>query len=175
MRALRNDLFSVCVSLVLLPFLLIVKTWYCVVMAPCVLYLLAALLSVYCQERPENFASIYDVAPYKQVYPPTRLNDTQCKPDSTINKICPLFILLIMSFGGSFTSSGVVPAIQVALDQINARPDLLPGYSLHYTLLDSQVSKEAQKKIKIKKERKIIRMPHKININIIKAMMFGHG
>jgi hypothetical protein len=37
-------------------------------------------------------------------------------------------------FGG-----GVVPGVQYALDQINADPNLLPGYSLHYTLTDSKV------------------------------------
>ena len=44
-----------------------------------------------------------------------------------------------MSFGGAYTSSGVIPGIQVALDQINSRQDILPGYTLHYTLQDSQV------------------------------------
>lgn len=52
----------------------------------------------------------------------------------------PLYFALIMSFGGAFNSSGTVPGVQIALDWINTRPDMLPGYSLHYTATDSQVS-----------------------------------
>ena len=51
----------------------------------------------------------------------------------------PIVFGLIVSFGGSFNSSGAVPGVRVALDQINNKPDLLPGYSLHYALSDSQV------------------------------------
>ena len=50
-----------------------------------------------------------------------------------------LFLGLTMSFGGSYVSSGGVVAVQVALDQINSDPGLLPGYTLHYILTDSQV------------------------------------
>ncbi len=93
--------------------------------------------AVICQERPNS----YDVGPYKHVYPPINLSIDQssCVPDMSLNITCPLFIQLMMSFEGAFVASGVIPGIQVALDQINASPDLLPGYSLHYTLLDSQV------------------------------------
>ena len=52
----------------------------------------------------------------------------------------PLVFGLIMSFGGSFDSSGAVPGVRVALDQINNDPALLPGYTLHYALSDSRVS-----------------------------------
>lgn len=51
----------------------------------------------------------------------------------------PLYFGLMMSFGGSFRSVGTVPGIQVALDQVNSDPSLLPGYSLHFILTDSQV------------------------------------
>lgn len=51
----------------------------------------------------------------------------------------PIVFGLIVSFGGSFNSSGAVPGVRVALDQINNNTDLLPGYSLHYALSDSQV------------------------------------
>ena len=51
----------------------------------------------------------------------------------------PIVFGLIVSFGGSFNSSGAVPGVRVALDQINNSSNLLPGYSLHYTLSDSQV------------------------------------
>ena len=52
----------------------------------------------------------------------------------------PLVFGLIMSFGGSFDSSGAVPGVRVALDRINNDSSLLPGYSLHYALSNSQVS-----------------------------------
>ena len=46
---------------------------------------------------------------------------------------------LIMSFGGQIDSSGTIAGVRVALDRINNKSDLLPGYSLHYALSDSQV------------------------------------
>ena len=68
---------------------------------------------------------------YQPVYPPEDDNDTRVD----------LYLALIMSFGfgGAFNSSGTVPGIQIALDLINNQPNLLPGYKLHYTLMDSQV------------------------------------
>ena len=80
-----------------------------------------------------------DFGPYLEVYPPVDLSQNQldCIPET--NRTCPLYIALSISFGGEYSSSGVVPGVQYALDQINADPDLLPGYSLHYTLTDSQV------------------------------------
>ena len=53
----------------------------------------------------------------------------------------PIFFSLIVSFGETFNSSGVVPGVNVALDIINSNEsNLLDGYSLHYILSDSQVS-----------------------------------
>ena len=68
---------------------------------------------------------------YQPVYPPDKDNDTRVD----------LYLALIMSFGfgGALNSSGTVPGIQIALDLINNQPNLLPGYKLHYTLMDSQV------------------------------------
>ena len=51
----------------------------------------------------------------------------------------PLVFGLIMSFGGSFDSSGAVPVVRVALDHINNNSNILPGYTLHYSLSDSRV------------------------------------
>ena len=77
---------------------------------------------------------------YLEVYPPANLsqNQLECIPQPA-SRTCPLYIALTVSFGHEYLSSGVVPSVQFALDQINADPDLLPGYSLHYTLTDSQV------------------------------------
>ena len=68
---------------------------------------------------------------YQPVYPPEDDDDTRVD----------LYLALTMSFGfgGAFNSSGTVPGIQIALNLINNQPNLLPGYKLHYTLLDSQV------------------------------------
>ena len=105
--------------------------------------------AVECQEKPRDWPASYYVGPYKHIYPPTDISVDQkaCRPEPDKNVTCPLFIELITSFGGSFVSSGIVPAIQVALDQINSRPDILPGYTLHYALLDSQVSISCRKRI----------------------------
>ncbi len=68
---------------------------------------------------------------YLQRWPDERDYDT--------NRTIPLYIGLSMSFGGDLDSSGTVPGVQVALNQINSDPYMLPGYTLHYTLTDSQV------------------------------------
>lgn len=104
-----------------------------------VLCLTAAVKS---QEMEQDWPSSYSMGPYKQVYPPANISMdvASCIPNPEQNHTCPLFIQLMMSFGGAFTSSGIIPGIQVALDQINACPNILPGYTLHYALLDSQVS-----------------------------------
>jgi hypothetical protein len=53
-----------------------------------------------------------------------------------------LTFMLITSFGQfGFNSSGLMPAADMALEDINSNPHVLPGYRLMYdTLRDSQVS-----------------------------------
>ena len=95
------------------------------------------------------FAQIIFVAagqylgPYKEIYPYVDITRDQqsCVPDPTAggNGTCPLSIALMMSFGGDFVSSGAIPGVQLAINQINSDPSILPGYTLHYTLLDTQV------------------------------------
>ena len=51
-----------------------------------------------------------------------------------------LYLAVMMSFNGTFISSGTIPGIQIALDLINEQEDLLPGYKLHYIALDSRVT-----------------------------------
>lgn len=50
--------------------------------------------------------------------------------------------MFITSFGQfGFNSSGAVPAADMALEDINSDPDILPGYNLVYDQVrDSQVS-----------------------------------
>ena len=78
---------------------------------------------------------------YKQIYPEVNnsllLNSRYCDPD---NQTCPLFIAFLISFGGIYKSNGAIPGVQIALDEINSDPSMLPGYTLHYTLKDSNVS-----------------------------------
>ena len=66
---------------------------------------------------------------YRQVYP--QINDTDGRT--------PLYFALMLSFGGDYTSIGALPGVQIALDYINSHPSILPEYSLHYTLTDSEV------------------------------------
>jgi hypothetical protein len=82
---------------------------------------------------------------YKEIYPPLERNDSlvsldyynrSCTPDDP----CPLFFTFLISFGGLYVSDGALPGVQVALDEINKDPTILPGYTLHYTLHDSSVS-----------------------------------
>ena len=52
-----------------------------------------------------------------------------------------LTFMFIMSSGQyGFNSSGVIPAADIALEDINNSPDVLPGYNLIYdSIRDSQV------------------------------------
>ena len=68
---------------------------------------------------------------YLSVYPN---NSELVSNDST-----PLYFGLMLSLSGEHQSSGALAGVQAALDEINSRDDLLPGYSLHYTLTDSKV------------------------------------
>ena len=96
----------------------------------------AALVTVV-PARTDN-ESLVDSSPppwpyYLQVYP-----GTDPSGETSVG-IKSLYFALMMSFGGDYRSSGTIPGVQVALDQINSDPTLLPGYQLHYTLTDSQV------------------------------------
>ena len=65
-----------------------------------------------------------------QVYP-----TLENAPDGTT----PLYFALMQSFSGGYRSSGGIPGLMVALDEINSNSTVLPGYSLHYTLSDNAV------------------------------------
>ena len=74
---------------------------------------------------------VYDsITPYLQVYPEPENRD--------VNKTA-LYFALVLSFGGQYLSSGSIPGVQVALDQINSDASILPGYELRYTLIETVV------------------------------------
>ena len=91
---------------------------------------------------PAILAAGQYLGPYKEIYPyvDIALDQQNCTPDLASNRTCPLYLALMMSFGGDFVSSGAFPGVQMAINQINSDPSILPGYSLHYTLMDTQVS-----------------------------------
>ena len=78
------------------------------------------------------------LGPYDHVYPYVDIARKTCSV--TDNGTCPLYIALMMSFGGDLDSSGVIPGVQVAIDEINSNPTMLPGYTLHYVLKKTEVS-----------------------------------
>lgn len=98
------------------------------------------LFLVQAQESRYTYGEDFFNGPYKHIYPPVDITRTQasCQPNQT--SPCPLYIAAIFSFGGSFKSSGAIPGIQLALDQMNGDSSFLPGYKLHYLMMDSQVS-----------------------------------
>ena len=75
--------------------------------------------------------------PYLQALPRVYPNDTTGDPGTK-----HLYFGLMQSFGGSFDGTRNYLGVQVALDQINNDPTMLPGYTLHYTLSDSKVSQQ---------------------------------
>lgn len=90
------------------------------------------------QESRFDYTNL-ELGPYEHIYPPidpaTVPSDCYIEAGGT----CPIIVGAMFSFGGSFTSSGVVPAVQLAIDQMNDDPYFLPGYRLHYFMKDSQV------------------------------------
>ena len=90
----------------------------------------------------------YYSGPYDHVYPNTDItrNQLNCSVSKNItcseskNGTCSLYIALMMSFGGEYDSRGVIPGVQLAIDQINKDPKILPGYCLHYVLKATKVS-----------------------------------
>ena len=52
----------------------------------------------------------------------------------------PILFSYITAKSGGFLSSGAIPVVDLALEQINNRTDILPNYALSYTtVLDSKV------------------------------------
>lgn len=88
-----------------------------------------------------EYTNLY-MGPYRHIYPPT-VDFTQDPGECVANETttCPLYLALMFSFGemGSFLSSGVIPSMELAIDQMNSDPTFLPEHNLHMLVQDSQV------------------------------------
>ena len=91
-----------------------------------ILFQFLVLTSFFRVNHLSGCSSYFDVHP--------KLTDTSLKNESV-----PLYFGLMLSLSGDDQSSGALAGVQAALDDINSRDDLLPGYSLHYTLTNSKV------------------------------------
>ena len=101
------------------------------------LILTQLFILVFGEERSLSWNSY---SPYKQVYPDADIQQDPRNCSVSENGTCPLYIALMMAFDGDFITSGVIPGIQVAIDEINNDPSVLPGYTMHYTLMPTRVS-----------------------------------
>jgi gamma-aminobutyric acid type B receptor len=63
-------------------------------------------------------------------------------PEDSDSRV-PLYFSLIQSFSGQYISSYSLPGLQLALDLINEDETLLPGYSLHFVITDTECNKIA--------------------------------
>ena len=75
------------------------------------------------------------------VYPP--LPEVQQEDETESDT--PLYVGLVESYDASLPDEqlgavGTVVGAEIALDHINAAPDMLPGYSLHFNFVNSQVA-----------------------------------
>ncbi len=71
---------------------------------------------------------------------------TSDESDNNVNKI-PLYLGGFFSLGGVWDGSGILPAVEMALDHINERQDVLPEYELRMVWNDTQVNKYIYTKI----------------------------
>lgn len=112
--------------------------------------LLLGTTSILSSAQEGRFTEEYEnqqFGPYLHVYPPVNFSQSQIACSPSASDPCPLYLALMFSFpsdAGNFVGGGVVPAIQLAIDQMNSDPSFLPGYRLHYLLMDSMVVNNSQ-------------------------------
>lgn len=98
------------------------------------------LLAIIVTVTAASMNTVYNYGPYDHVYPYVDITQNRSTCVVSENNTCPLYIALMMSSGGDVDSRGIIPAVQMAIDQINSEPNMLPGYSLHYILKTTKVS-----------------------------------
>ena len=70
----------------------------------------------------------------------TTAADSEAANTETSAPRIPLYLGAFFPLGGGWDGSGVIPAVEMALDHVNARHDILPGYELMMVWKDTQVS-----------------------------------
>ena len=105
----------------------------------CLLFIAQCIIVHYSHFSCANPAQVNSFGPYDDIYPFIDIARDQQRCSPIENGTCPLYISLMVSFGGEFNGRGVIGGVQMALDEINRDPTMLPGYSLHYTLKTTEV------------------------------------
>ena len=89
--------------------------------------------------------------------------ETTASGDAVNNSsLIPLYISAFFSLGGTWDGSGIIPGVEMALDDINAREDILSGYELRMIWNDTKVKYKFC--LNLEKETPIVRQNILMNI-----------
>ena len=88
-------------------------------------------------ETPANLTTELQKAQNHCLSNPTNVT---CDTPRPWSERTPIYLGGFFSHGGTWDSSGILPAVEMAIDHINAREDILPGYELRMVWNDTQVS-----------------------------------
>ena len=94
------------------------KRWYLLFIVQCITILQCSHVSCV------GNAGVNDIGPYDDIYPFIDVTHDQQGCSVIKNKTCPLYISLMVSFGGEFDGRGVIGGVRMALEEINSDPTI---------------------------------------------------